>query len=150
MNLEFEVKGLKELDAALQAFPAKVEAKVLRGAVRAGSNVIAAEARSRAPILKEEVDNRVPGALKKSIRIMSTVVRNGRVLGGVAAGGGAKVKRGGIRGMADVFYAKFVEFGTAKMAAIPFMRPAGDTKASAAVEAAGAYVRERVNAGDLK
>lgn len=150
MNMEFEVKGLKELDAFLQTLPAKVEAKVLRGAVRAGSNVIAAEARLRAPVLKEEVANRVPGALRKSIRVMSTIIRNGSVQGGVAAGGGAKVKRGGIRGMADVFYAKFVEFGTANMPAIPFMRPAGDTKASAAVEAAGAYVRDRVNAGDLK
>lgn len=150
MKMEFQVLGLKELDAYLQTLPAKVEAKVLRGAVRAGSNVMAAEARARAPILKEEVDNRVPGALKKSIRIMSTVVRNGTVLGGVAAGGGAKVKRGGIRGMADAFYAKFVEFGTVKMPAIPFMRPAIDTRAPAAVEAAGVYVRERINAGDLK
>jgi HK97 gp10 family phage protein len=150
MNMQFEVQGLKELDAVLQALPVKVEAKILRGAVRAGSKVIADDARARAPILKEATDTRVPGALKKSVRIMSTVLRRGAALGGVAAGGGAKVKRGGISGMASAFYAKFVEFGTAQMGAQPFMRPAGDSKASAAIDAAAAYTRDRVNAGDLK
>lgn len=44
--------------------------------------------------------------------------------------------RGGARKSGDnVFYWRFLEFGTEKMAARPFMRPALESKAEAATDA---------------
>ena len=42
---DVKVKGLAELQAALDGLPAKIEANIMRGALRAGANVIRAEAK---------------------------------------------------------------------------------------------------------
>lgn len=52
------------------------------------------------------------GALKRSLQLHPAVVRGGRVKARVSAGGG------------DVDYAKYVEFGTRRSRAQPFLRPA--------------------------
>ena len=44
----------------------------------------------------------------------------------------------------DAFYARFVEFGTVKMAARPFMRPAFEAKKGEAVDAIKAYLERRI------
>jgi HK97 gp10 family phage protein len=55
------ISGLAELDALLKQLPAKIEANIMRGALRAGQSVIMAEAKARVPVDQ--------GDLKKSIRI---------------------------------------------------------------------------------
>lgn len=47
----------------------------------------------------------------------------------------------------DAFYARFVEFGTSKMPARPFLRPAYDAVREAALQAAKQTMRERQRAG---
>lgn len=42
------------------------------------------------------------------------------------------------------FYARFVEFGTSKMAARPFMRPAFEKSASAAIDAVKAGLEKAI------
>jgi HK97 gp10 family phage protein len=149
METEFKVEGLKELYDMLQQLPVKLEKNILRGAIRAGSKSVADEARRRAPVLSFPDPRREMGALSKSVRVMSTGVRGGVVKGGVVAGGKTTVGRGKSKVAADAFYAKFVEFGTAKMRAHPFMRPAVDTRTQQAIDATAAYIRDRVEAGDL-
>lgn len=45
-----QIHGLAELQRTLDQLPAKIEANVLRGALRAGANVIANEARRLVPV----------------------------------------------------------------------------------------------------
>lgn len=151
---ETTVKGLAELQRALDSLPAKLEANIMRGALRAGAKVLAAEA-------KRNVHS-VSGALADSIRV-GTKSRRGTVVGRVVAGGKSKLARNG----GDAFYGRFVEYGTAahvirakngKLLALgvskvnhpgakkkPFMRPAMDTQAQPALEAVREYIRNRLS-----
>lgn len=153
MAESFEVKGLKELEAALDALPANVERNVARGALRAGANVLRDEARRLAPVKS--------GLLQKFIRVVQRRGAPGRLMVNVVAGGS---------GAGKPWYARFLEYGTAPhrieakkggalfigghfvkgldhpgAAPHPFMRPALDTKAKDAVEAFRKYVAERLD-----
>lgn len=158
---DFEIKGGAELARALQELPVKLEKNVLRGAIRAGAKVFLDEAKLRVPVAS--------GKLRESLRISTRLVR-GRVLGTVTAGGGK----------ANVFYAQFVEHGTAPHVIIagggtkagrvlaagarilgakvdhpgaapkPFMRPAFDTKAQSALDTVAEYIRVRLGKLDQK
>lgn len=88
-----KVNGLADLQRMLDILPARIEANIMRGALRAGANVYRDRARANAPVGKT-------GKLKKSIKVKASV-RRGKVTTQVVAGGG------------DAWYAKFVEFGTA-------------------------------------
>lgn len=158
MTTEFQVKGLKELQRFLDTLPAKVEANIMRGALRAGAKPILESARSSAPVGEPSENgrkkyNHYVGALRDSFRVSGRInSRKGEVTVSVKAGG--KVKKTG----ADVFYAHMVEFGT-KPHAIrkggkvshpgtsprPFMRPALDSKSGEAVVAAGNYIKRRLS-----
>ena len=91
-NQPTRIEGLSELNDFLQQLPALVEAKLLRGAMKAGQMVTLAEAR-------DSVHN-VSGDLAASMRV-STRLRQGVVHATVKAGN------------KKAFYAGWVEFGTA-------------------------------------
>ncbi len=55
-----------------------------------------------------------------------------------------KLVQGKAAASIDAFYARFLEFGTSKMSARPFMRPAFDTEQPATIEAVRAYLAERI------
>lgn len=152
---DVQIKGLAELQKALDQLPAKIEANIMRAALRAGAKVIANEARQNV--------NSVSGDLAASVRFGAKIDRrDGRVEAYIRAGG--KAKKSG----KNAFYAHMVERGTAahiikarppnKMLAIgyaqvqhpgsrkkPFMRPAMDTQAQSAVAAVGEYIRGRLS-----
>lgn len=169
---ETQIKGLAELKKVLEGLPAKLEANIMRGALRAGAKVIATQAKALVPVGAPNDRNAVryggrPGLLRDSIRIGTKIDRkSGSVLATVSAGG--KVKGG------DAYYAHMVEWGTrphiikirvpngnsAKggqpkswttltlqhpgARAQPFMRPALDATSTAAVEAVREYIRKRL------
>lgn len=167
MVSEQEIKGLKELDDYLKQFTAKVEAKLLRGGLRAGTNVFLKRAQAfLAP-------HRKTGKLERSLRIRTRLKRG-------------KVTATLIAGNAEAFYPHMVEFGTAAhliqaenaagknvaasmnrrqkknagalsfggviaekvehpgTAAIPFMRHALDGGTTDAVNAMADYLRKRI------
>lgn len=142
------VTGFAELAKALEQLPAKLEANVLRSALRQGAKVQLARARELVPVRH--------GDLRASLRI-STRSRRGVVRSLLKAGS------------KKAFYAHMVEFGTSQhwikpksrkslfFAGIardvvdhpgatkkPFMRPALDTTAPQVIEAVGAYLRRRI------
>ena len=148
------VTGLAALQQYLDQLPAKVERNVLRGALRAGAKVELAEAKRLVPV---EHGGAHAGALRDSLRI-KTSSRGGLVKAIVSAG--SKV----------AYWAKWVEFGTAAhfikpcnrkslfLAGMfkegvnhpgakkkPFMRPALDNTANAAIAAVGEYIRTRLS-----
>lgn len=151
------VKGLDELQKLLDALPAKIEGNVVRGGLRAAAKVVLDEAKSLCPVAKGNLPKgHEPGELKESVRI-SMRFRKGRVTASIKAGN------------EKAFYAHMVEFGTAQhlikprnskklflngifskginhpgAQKKPFMRPAIDNKAEAAVEAMAEYLRDRI------
>ena len=152
---DIKVKGLAELQAFLDQLPAKMEANVMRAALRAGAKPILAAAKAGVPIGEPsrkgaELYKNYPGALRDSIRLSARIDRRGgQVTASIKAGG--KVGKTG----ADVFYAHMVEFGTKPhvigdgthpgVQAKPFMRPALDAQSQAAVVAAGEYIKKRLS-----
>lgn len=134
--IEIKISGLKELKDALQKLPERVQKRVLRGATMAGAQVIKKAAKQRAPVgtvPHKDAKGRTiaPGNLRKSII--------------------ARAKKGASKTSVTVsvgpssrgFYGMFHEFGTSKMAARPFLRPAFDDNKERAVEA----IKERLSAG---
>lgn len=151
---EMIVNGLSDLMKVMDGLPAMIQRNAMRGALRAGANVIANEARRLAPV--------ATGQLKASVRV-SVRVDNGVVKAFVKAGNRYKVYKIGGKGRAtkgayktaregggtdyhSAFYAHMVEFGTIKMRAHPFMRPALDGRKQEAVEAVAEYLRQRLPA----
>lgn len=163
MTGQVHVKGLAELQAALDTLTAKLQVNIMRGALRAGGKVIQQHAKSIAPVEPGGTEHPYkkslgwePGALRKSIKL-SAKLQGGAVV--------AKVKAGN----KQAYYAHMVEFGTAahwikpkngKVLVIkgnpvpavyhpgarknPFMRLSMDTKAQAALEQVGDYIRTRL------
>lgn len=131
------VTGLKELQKALAELPQGIARNVLRGAVNAGATVIKAEAKVRAPALT--------GILKRSLYQKQIREKSNLLLQtffvGVRQGRSSKKTK---KGVLDAFYARFVEFGTSKMPAHPFMRPAFEAKKEAAVQAIKDYLTKRI------
>lgn len=108
---DLHITGLADLQKMLDTLPAKLEANVMRGALRAGAKVISTEAKRLVPVHS--------GALRDSIRV-SAKIKGGRVIASVKAGSKETKKTvttkpgGGISvGYQNPFYAHFVEFGTA-------------------------------------
>lgn len=149
MDLNFEVKGLKELDNFLKEFPEKVQRNCIKSACFAGAAVWRDGAKGRVPVRKEPgglvrmgkgaSKGRLPGFLRASIRVWKKR--------GVE--GGPTVTYGvGTRGMA--FYGKFLEFGTSKMSARPWLRPAVDSLVGWATEAMRSRLEQRIKRYVLK
>lgn len=133
------VQGFKELAAALKQLPKNVARKHLRGATAKGATVIRKKARELAPVDTGEMRKDILVKRERSegdhVAKYSVFVRSGKK----SRLAGAK------RDMhKDSFYWKFLEFGTAKMAARPFMRPAYEAEKEAAVDAIGAELDKRI------
>lgn len=105
------VKGLKELQAALDKLPAKLEANIMRGAMRAGIKEMVAAVKEEAPEgppsatgAKRYGGRR--GLLKASVRgSVKLRSKSGKLTGVVRSGG--KVKGGGV-----AYYVHMVNKGT--------------------------------------
>lgn len=143
------IKGLDTLYEELQKIPAKIERNIMRAAMRKGVNVFRNKARSNI-IANGSVET---GILRKGIKV-STNARGGIVTASVKAGGkhgyiapwleygvqphstkkGAKAKSG--KNPSDNPHPGF--------SPKPFMRPAFDSEASAAIAAVGNAIRERL------
>lgn len=143
------VSGLKELQAAMKELPANIARNVLRGAVNAGASVIRQEAKARAPQFqgKPVKGQPPPGTLKRALYQKQIREKSSAVLQtffvGVRHGRSAKQTA---KATIDAWYAHFVEFGTSKMSARPFMRPAFEAKKVAAVSAIKDYLQQRIPA----
>ncbi|SUB58965.1 phage protein, HK97 gp10 family [Phocoenobacter uteri] len=133
MSDTVKVEGLKELSRAMQKLGRKTATRIAKNAMYQGGVIIRDDARQKAPILKSPAPNRKAGTLKKAIKSRTKVHRNGTTetiiwVKGLKSKQIAKFKaktgKSGAKNPNDPFYWKFVEFGTSKMRAKPFLRPA--------------------------
>lgn len=163
--IQYKVNGLSELQKFLDDFPKKMEANILRGAMRAGMKPVQAEA-------KQQLSNHgdvVTGEMRDGLKI-STRTQGGKVIARLRATG------------KHAFIAYWFEFtgtnahwikaknGKALLIAgghpvysvwnkgfkpKAFLRPALDARAQEAVIAAGNYIKNRLtkeglNAADIR
>lgn len=142
-SVKVTVNGIDELKRALAELPGKLRRKVLVKALRAGAKEVQKAARVAVPVLSAPSPYRTKGLLKRkiSVRVSKESRRAGDVGVFVNVRPAAKGQRGA-KSKLDPYYWRFVEFGTKKMTARPFMQPA----AEALPQALAAFEREAVPA----
>lgn len=148
------IVGGKELADLLATLPTKVEANIMRSALRAGAKVYLDQVKQNIPVAS--------GILRDSARITTRKTKDGKISASVKVGN------------RQAFYAHMVEFGTrphiikAKpgsalnvngsevksvnhpgIAPRPYMRPAADAKFGAAVAAVTLQIRKRLTKAGL-
>jgi len=146
----FKIEGLAELGKALRELPERVARNGLRVSVYAGAKVVRDEARARAPKAAQSLgpNQPPPGTLKRSVIMkhipeLSSLTRQTFF---VTVRYGKKYRKQGKKGnlSQDAWYWRFVEFGTRKMRARPFLRPALEAKRSEAGQAMKDRLSERI------
>ncbi|HCL4447466.1 MULTISPECIES: HK97-gp10 family putative phage morphogenesis protein [Clostridium] len=95
---------------------------------KAGTRIENKALKKAGELIVEEAKNNVPfrkGKLKEGLKVSGVRKKNGNkfVLAGIQKGDNSKI-----------FYGKFLEFGTSKMKARPFMGPAYESKKEEAKE----------------
>ena len=112
MSIGFRVEGLEELERQFDRLADTSKRKVMMKALNAGVAPIKKEAKANAPVDK--------GVLKSQIRSKQMKYTEKPAVGIYVSG--------------KAFYWYFIENGTSKMAAAPFLRPAVDSKHEEAVD----------------
>lgn len=154
------INGLREIQAAMAELPRRVDKKVMDAGLLDGARIVRDDAKNRVPLLKEPDARRRRGTLRRAIRAgrvrptqyAATVWVRIRQLSGRQRAS-FKAKNRGAKGADnpnDPFYWRFVEFGTSKMPAKPFLRPAFEARKTEAVNKAIATFRTRIQAEIVK
>lgn len=156
-DFQVRLEGVDELKRALAGAAGKIRKQAVRGALRKAAAPVARAARSAAPVLSAPIMSatrgviRKPGTVRKAIAIRNS--KEARRQGDEAVYVGVKplTRRGGYSkgkfGKAgkynpdDPFYWWWLEFGTRRMRARPFLKPAADQQGATAV---GIFMREVV------
>jgi HK97 gp10 family phage protein len=137
--ITFKVEGLQELERRLLEFGPKVARNGLRAANFAGAKVFREAAKQSAPVRT--------GLLKASISAFKrqspqNVAKHSVGVKGVRkkyanTAANRRARRVGRKYQADgpAFYGRFLEFGTSKMSARPFLRPAFQNNIGNAIDA---------------
>lgn len=150
MDFDVKVDGLKELRDRLRQLPDKVGKNCLRVSAYAGAKIVRDEARTKAPVYTGSVSegHPPPGTLKRAIIMKQIPEASGPLKQTfyVTVRKGKKYRKQGKSGnlSQDAYYWTFVEFGTARMTARPFLRPAFEAVKMRAVEAIKARLAERI------
>jgi HK97 gp10 family phage protein len=147
IDTKLDFSGLMDLSDDLLALSKAENRKVMRDATRAAASVFKDEVVKRAPVRS--------GRLKKNIVVMTQRDRNGNISSGVHIRGtnprtgnsDNKLKTNDSR---NAFYWRFVELGTSKQPAVPFVRPAYDARQEEATKAAFARANQAIDEVLLK
>ena len=151
IKVDAEVKGLAELDRFLATLPEAIQRTMLASALRDAAK----------PIMDQAMLNvllNFGGSPRSSGVLFSHITRSKYRRSGLAAAVDVKLKRR--KGTAnkqprringvykpygeDPFYGRFLEFGTSKMPARPWLRPAGLAKQDAAGHALNQALQKRM------
>lgn len=134
-RIMMKVEGLAELERKMHQLGQKLGRRALRASTNAGIQVIKKEARSLAPVRTGRLSKKA--IYVKRSRRQSSATRETYILGVRL---GRKEQQKG----RDAFYWFYLEFGTIKMAARPFLRPAFEKKKYEAIEKFKEKMRERL------
>lgn len=123
-DVSVKIEGLEQLQRALKELPRKLAGQVLGQATKAGAELVVAAARQRAPKKSHLVEKNISvqkgrGSLPERALYEVGVKKT-------------RTKRG--KRNWSPFYWRFLEFGTKKMRARPFMVPAWEATQREALE----------------
>jgi len=133
-GVTMQIEGLSELMEKLRQLGPRLARNGLRAAVSAGAQVIRREVKARAP--------RDSGVLNRAIYIKQIREKSSPTQQTfyVGARAGKRYQRKNL----DAYYWRFLEFGTVKMQARPFLRPAFESKKVEAAERIKEKLAERI------
>ena len=150
MKVTAKVEGLRELEKQLRDLGHDLGLKTLRSALMATAAPLRAEMKRLAPMSSGEPRKRRsrrkgvviirPGFLKHRIRARSAIRKAGRKSRYLSGQQVALVRVG-----AFTPYAAYVEYGTEKMAAQPFVRPAAHSKRGELDNRFKTYLKKRID-----
>lgn len=136
-----KLEGVDALNKALAEATKQIRTKAVRAALRKAGQVISKEAKQAAPVLSAPTKTRKPGTVKKAIAVRASKFArqdgNEGVFINVRPLRGSRQKtlgKAGAKNPNDPFYWRFVEFGTVKMKARPFLSPAAESKGNEAIK----------------
>ena len=124
------VRGVDDFKAKLLELPRAMRRRVLRNALAAGARLVRDEAKRNAPVLSAayiKAPYRKPGTVRGAIRVRTS--KQATRAGDVGVFVNVKPAKGSNRGGKnpnDPFYWRFLEFGTRRMSARPFLQKGGD------------------------
>ena len=138
------IEGLDELKRKLSEVPKAMRKRVLRNALAAGAREVRDVAKRNAPVMtlgtSLKAPYRKPGTVKQAIRVRTS--KADRRAGDVGVFVNVRPAKAGQRGAKnpnDPFYWRFLEFGTKKMPAKPFLQ-----RATSALPKALTIFQERI------
>ncbi len=123
IDVEYKILGGEALDKALSQLPRTVERRIVQKGLKAAAKVIVKDAKTRVAVDE--------GLLKKEIRTKAGPKSRGSVVILIFT----SIK---------AWYAHMIEFGTSKMSAKPFLRPAMDENHSEILKAMGDKIGEEI------
>ena len=136
-----KLEGVDALNKALAEATKQIRTKAVRSALRKAGQVISKEAKQAAPVLSAPTKTRKPGTVKKAIAVRASKFArqagNEGVFINVRPLRGSRQKtlgKAGAKNPNDPFYWRFLEFGTVKMKARPFLSPAAESKGNEAIK----------------
>lgn len=128
MGADMEFEGVGDLIAQLSRINGEIE-QVVDDALQAGASPILEEARQTGAFRDRT------GTLRKSLKISKTKIKKNQkyvLIGSFSS---------------KAFYDRYIEFGTSKMPARPFMRPAFERHKEEATEIIKKHLVEAINNG---
>ena len=138
------IEGLDNLKRKLAEVPKAMRKRVLRNALAAGAREVRDVAKRNAPVMtlgtSLNAPYRKPGTVKQAIRVRTS--KADRRAGDVGVFVNVRPAKAGQRGAKnpnDPFYWRFLEFGTKKMPARPFLQ-----RATSALPKALTIFQERI------
>jgi HK97 gp10 family phage protein len=153
MKMEMRVEGLQQLDRALRELPRRFARRSLRRALAAGAKIIRDTARQLAPVdsgyLRKQIILYRPRNKQGYAELFEIGVR----LKGTKAANAKRLRHGGRQpdpraSRWPAYYWRFIEFGTSKMPARPFLRTAFESRQSEVVAAITNTLREELAAAE--
>lgn len=130
-----KVDGLRDLGERMKGLSEDMNNRIARAATAAGAVVIRDAAKQKAPVRtgnlrKNIIVKRLPKGESPLTSEHIVTVRQGKL-----------TKKQRDAGLVDAFYGRFVEYGTAKSPAQPFLRPAYDQNKEKATQA----IKDRIS-----
>lgn len=138
MPKTFSVENPDALTSSLRALENVASESVLRQAAVAGARVVYDEVKLRAPVGDQAWETakqkRYPGFLRDHLLIAYDKEQSVE----------GKLASYIVTWSKDAFYGRYLEYGTSRMVAQPFLRPAYDAKKTEAAQAVDDVIHEKV------